>query len=103
MIQKLLLDKINDLKDLCSLFKVKRLYAFGSVVSDSFNKESDLDFLITFDEKISIEQYTENYFSIHRKLKEIFNREIDLITEKSLKNPYLIKSINESKELIYEA
>ncbi|NJB81929.1 putative nucleotidyltransferase, partial [Wenyingzhuangia aestuarii] len=30
-------------------------------------------------------------------------RKIDLVTEKSLKNPYFIESINESKELIYEA
>ncbi|MDO6739434.1 nucleotidyltransferase family protein [Wenyingzhuangia sp. 2_MG-2023] len=103
MIQKLLSNKINELRNICSLLKVKKLYAFGSVVSNQFKPESDIDFLITFDEDISVEQYTENYFSLHYKLKEIFNRKIDLVTEKSLKNPYFIESINESKELIYEA
>ena len=83
--------------------KVKKLYAFGSVVSNQFKPESDIDFLISFDENISAEQYTENYFSLHYKLKELFNRKIDLITEKSLKNPYFIESVNKSKELIYEA
>jgi len=38
---------------------------------------------------------------LHDKLRDYFNREIDLITEKSLKNPYFIKEINETKKLIY--
>lgn len=101
--QKLLSNKLNELKNICSLLKVKKLYAFGSVVSNQFKPESDIDFLISFDENISAEQYTENYFSLHYKLKELFNRKIDLITEKSLKNPYFIESVNKSKELIYEA
>ncbi|WP_243739443.1 nucleotidyltransferase family protein [Flavicella sediminum] len=85
MIQKLLSSKINELRNICSSLKVKKLYAFGSVVSNQFKPESDIDFLITFDDNISVEQYTENYFSLHYKLKEIFNRKIDLVTEKSLK------------------
>ena len=34
-------------------------------------------------------------------LKKLFNREIDLVEEQTLKNPILIKSINQSKQLIY--
>ena len=101
--QTLITNKINELKKLCALFRVKKLYAFGSVVSNRFSKESDIDFLISFDDSISIEQYTENYFSIHYKLNELFKRKIDLVTEKSLNNPYFIESIDESKLLIYEA
>jgi len=101
--QSILSKNIEELKKLCSLFKIKRLHAFGSIVSNKFNSESDVDFLIAFEDNISIEQYTDNYFSFHYKLKELFNRKVDLITEKSLKNPYFIESIDESKKLIYEA
>ena len=101
--QNLLTDKINDLKKICNSFRVKKLYAFGSIVSNKFNNESDIDFLISFDENIPLEQYADNYFSIHYKLKELFKRKIDLVTERSLKNPYFIESIDESKQLIYEA
>lgn len=94
---------IEELKQLCKTFKIKRLYAFGSVVSEKFNNKSDIDFLISFADNLSIEEYTANYFSLHNKLRALFHREIDIITERSLSNPYFIKSINESKKLIYEA
>ncbi len=101
--QKILKDKLSDLKNLCVFLKIKKLYVFGSVVSDRFMRDSDIDFLISFSENLTIEEYTENYFTLHYKLRELFNREIDIVTEKTLSNPYLIESIDETKQLIYEA
>ena len=93
----------DELKKLCRELHIKRLYAFGSVMTDKFNEKSDLDFLISFLDDISIEDYTNNYFEFHYKLKELFDREIDLVTERTLSNPYFIESVNETKELLYEA
>jgi predicted nucleotidyltransferase len=101
--QAILEQHIEDLKLLCKTFKIKRLYAFGSVVSEDFTDISDIDFLISFADNLSVEDYTANYFSLHNKLRELFHREIDIVTENSLSNPYFIQSINESKKLIYEA
>lgn len=101
--QKILENKIKDLKTLCTTMGVKRLYAFGSVVSDEFNSDSDIDFLISFADTLSIEEYTNNYFALHYRLQELFKRKIDLVTERTLSNPYFIESIDESKQLIYEA
>ena len=101
--QSIIENKRIDLKNLCQLLHIKKLYAFGSVVSDKFRDDSDIDFLISFEDNLSIEEYTDNYFALHYQLREIFNREIDLVTERSLSNPYFIESINETKELIYEA
>ncbi len=101
--QNILETRKEELKDLCKLLKVKRLYAFGSVVSDTFRDDSDLDFLISFSDSLSVEEYTNNYFSLQYKLRGLFNREIDIVTERTLSNPYFIESINETKELIYEA
>jgi hypothetical protein len=99
---KVLIDKIEELKALCSIYKVKTMYAFGSACSDNFTDNSDLDFLISF-EKLSIEQYTDNYFDLHYKLENLFSRKIDLLTEQSLANPFFIQSLGKSKQLIYEA
>ena len=93
----------EELKSLCQTLKIKRLYAFGSVVTDKFNEKSDIDFLISFADNLTIEEYTNNYFSLHYKLRELFNREIEIVTERTLSNPYFIESINETKVLIYEA
>ena len=101
--QKILENNLENLKSICLSLGVNRLYVFGSVVSDSFREDSDIDFLISFADNLSIEQYTENYFDLQYKLRDLFNREIDIVTERTLSNPYFIESIEETKELIYEA
>lgn len=103
MLQEIVKNKLSELKNICLLLGVKRLYVFGSVVSDRFNAESDIDFLISFTENLTVEEYTNNYFSLQYKLRDLFKRNIDLVTERTLSNPYFIESINESKQLIYEA
>ncbi|MFA5905529.1 MAG: nucleotidyltransferase domain-containing protein [Desulfobacula sp.] len=103
MIQTIIKTRLTELKNICSDLKVKKLYIFGSCVSNEFMKDSDIDILITFSEQLSIEEYTQNYFTLHYKLRELFNREIDIVTEPTLSNPYLIESIDQTKELIYEA
>ena len=101
--QPILTNKRKELKRICELLNVKRLYAFGSVVKGEFTNDSDIDFLISFAENLSPEEYADNYFSLHYKLRELFNREIDIVTERTLSNPYFIESVNESKKLIYKA
>ncbi len=101
--QQILEKKREDVKAICRTLRVKRLYAFGSVDSEKFREDSDIDFLFSFVDNLTVEEYTNNYFSLHYRLREIFHREIDLVTERTLSNPYFIDSINETKELIYEA
>jgi hypothetical protein len=100
--QEFIKDKLDDLKKLCQDYDVRTMYVFGSVCTDKFNDNSDIDILISFKD-ISIEKYTDNYFELHYKLEELFNRKIDLLTENSLSNPYLIESIEETKQLLYAA
>lgn len=101
--QSIVEKKKENLIEFCKLLNINRMYIFGSAASGNFKTDSDLDFLISFSEKISIEQYTDNYFALHYKLSELFGRKIDIVTENSLSNPYFIESVNESKELIYES
>ncbi|HEY4789592.1 MAG TPA: nucleotidyltransferase domain-containing protein [Bacteroidales bacterium] len=99
---RIVLDKIDELKRLCSIYGVKSMYVFGSVCTDKFNDNSDIDILISFD-NLSIDQYTDNYFDLHYKLQDLFGRKVDLLTERSLSNPYFIKSVEQTKQLIYAA
>jgi predicted nucleotidyltransferase len=95
-------EKITELKTLCQTYGVKAMYVFGSVCTGQFNDRSDIDFLISFD-NMSVEQYTDNYFELYYRLQRLFGRKIDLITDKSLSNPYFIESVEASKQLIYAA
>ena len=99
---KIVADKIEDLIRLCNTYNVKTMHLFGSVCTDKFNENSDIDVLISFD-NLSIEQYTDNYFELHYKLQELFDRKIDLLTDRSLSNPYFIKGLEQTKQLIYAA
>lgn len=102
MMQKFIFEKKVELERLCMMYDVKTMYFFGSVCSDRFNDESDIDILISFKD-ISIERYTNNFFSLHEELEDLFRRKIDLLTESSIVNPFLRDSINESRELLYAA
>ena len=99
---KIVTDRIDEIKRLCDIYNIKSMYAFGSVCTDKFNDNSDIDLLISFD-NLSIDQYTDNYFELHYKLQDLFGRKIDLLTEKSLSNPYFIKGLEQTKQLIYAA
>ena len=99
---RIVTDKIDELRKLCLVFNVKSMYVFGSVCTDKFNENSDIDILISFDD-LSIEQYTDNYFELHYKLQDLFGRDIDLLTERSLSNPYFIQGLEKTKQLIYAA
>jgi uncharacterized protein len=68
--QLILERKKEELRILCQDLNVKRLYVFGSVLSERFNDESDIDFLISFADDLSITDYTNNYFTLQYKLRE---------------------------------
>jgi len=88
------------IRNLCETHNVDKLYLFGSATTTNFNEESDIDFLVKF-KSFNLKLYFLNYIDFKFKLKNLLHREIDLVEEQTLKNPYLISSIEESKELIY--
>jgi uncharacterized protein len=91
---------LDDIFKLCETHKVKSLYAFGSVLTDKFNKESDIDLIVDFS-NISVEDYADNYFDFKFSLQDILQRPIDLLEDKAIKNPYLKDSIYKQRELVY--
>ena len=96
-----LLDKHKEaLNKACSTFNVDELYAFGSILSEKFNPESDIDFIVSI---ISIDpiEYAENYFNLKFELEKIFKRKIDLLEQKSIRNKTFEDIINKQKVLVY--
>lgn len=99
--QKIIEENIEIIEQLCKKYDVKSLYAFGSVVSEKFNEQSDIDFLIKFN-TLDFSNYADNYLNLAEELENVFDRKVDLVTEKSLSNPYFIESVNSSRIMIYE-
>lgn len=90
----------EQLIDLCKRYNVETLYLFGSAQSDRMNDNSDVDLLVKF-KKFNAAKYFQNYIDFKTSLQKLFNRDVDLLEEQTLSNPYLINSINKNKELIY--
>jgi len=88
------------INDICSRYKVAKLFVFGSVLTNRFNEESDVDFVVDF-ENVTLPEYADNYFDLKYELEKILNRKVDLLEEKAIRNPYLRNSIESSKILVY--
>ena len=91
---------IEDLKKLCAMYNVEKIYLFGSVLNSNFNNESDIDLLVNF-KSIEFSKYFDNYMDFKENLEKLFGRKVDLVEEQTLRDPILINSIDKSKELIY--
>lgn len=90
----------SDIIKLCEAHKVKCLYAFGSVLTNSFNTNSDIDFIVDFI-NIDVEDYADNYYDLKFSLQDILKRRIDLLEEKAIINPYFRQSVNQQRQLLY--
>jgi predicted nucleotidyltransferase len=92
----------DDFKILCQTHNVKQLYAFGSSVSDSFDPQrSDIDLLVELDDLDPLDK-GEKLISLWDKFENFFHRKVDLLTDSSIRNPYLKKNIDSTKVLIYD-
>jgi len=91
------------LDGLCNRFGVARLEIFGSAAAGAADHDAtDLDFLVEFEEHASM-SLADQYFGLLQALQELFGREVDLLTPKSLRNPYFIRELDRSRQLLYAA
>ena len=95
--EKKIENKLPQIKQLFAKYGAKSAFLFGSNATNKTTKNSDVDFLYSFPEDLDYETYANNYFSLLRELEILLKKQVDLVAEKTLKNPYLIASINESK------
>ncbi|GHV51632.1 hypothetical protein FACS1894181_13760 [Bacteroidia bacterium] len=92
--------QIETVSELCQQHHVANMYLFGSVLTENFSPESDIDFLITFGQ-VDLYRYFNNYMNLKEELASLFKRPIDLVEEKAVKNPVLRRSIERNKKLVY--
>jgi predicted nucleotidyltransferase len=94
--------KPEEFISLCKSHDVKRLYAFGSSITDGFQEDtSDIDLLVELHTEDPIKR-GEAFLNLWDKLEAFFQRKVDLLTSFSIRNPILKKSIDSSKILVYD-
>jgi predicted nucleotidyltransferase len=92
---------LNSIEKLCHSTGVNSLYAFGSLLTDEFGGESDVDLIVDLEENDPLE-YTEKYFELKFGLESILGRSVDLLEERADLNPIIRQEIERSKVMVYE-
>ena len=91
----------GEIIDFCRKWKVKEFSVFGSILSADFNKDSDVDILLTFSKEAAYSLF--DLFEMQEELETIFGREVDIIEKDGLRNPIRRKAILRSCEVVYAA
>jgi uncharacterized protein len=90
------------LTDVCRLYAVRELYAFGSIVSGRMYDKSDLDFIVRFEDSVPTGAF-DRFMGLKEALELLYGRRVDLLTLKPFRNPVFQAEVNQSKTLIYAA
>lgn len=96
-------DHIQELRRLSEEYRVQRLELFGSAVTGEFGNDSDLDFLVEWENRDSVDIHI--YFELWTKIEKLYGRDVDLFEVDSVNledNKYLKKSIDKTKITVYE-
>lgn len=99
---KLIEMNIDKIIALCKKYKVAKLWVFGSILTPRFNDDSDVDFLVDFDEsRIGLLDYADNFFNFIHEIEAVVGRKVDMVVNKSIKNRFFRADVDETKQLIY--
>lgn len=94
------LDK-DALAAFCRKWRIRELSIFGSALRDDFGPESDLDFLVSFEQEAGWDLW--DLVTMREDLISIACRDVDMVVKEALRNPYRRKEILSNREVIHAA
>ena len=101
---KLIEMNIDKIIALCKKYKVAKLWVFGSILTPRFNDESDVDFLVDFDERnIELLDFADNFFDFIHEIEAVIGRKVDMVVNKSIKNRFFRAEVDENRKLLWSA
>jgi len=100
--QAFITDRQAQLAALCQRHHARSLHVFGSATRADFRPaDSDLDFLVDFDDALQPAAYSQAFFALKQGLEQLFNRPVDLLTPDALRNPFLRRRIETEQVPLY--
>ena len=90
---------MDKIKDFCRKWKIKEFSLFGSVLREDFRPDSDIDVLVSFEEKVGWSLY--DVVDMKYELKAIFCRDVDIVEQGAVRNPFRRRSIMTNREIFY--
>ena len=99
----LIQNKAKEIQNICKRLDVAELYLFGSALTSNFNESSDLDFAVLFNTNLSPLEQGTAFFDLLDALENLFNKKIDLLSYRVIKNPIFKEELDKTKISIYAA
>jgi predicted nucleotidyltransferase len=102
-VQEIVKKRISELAAICERHGVIRLWLFGSAAAADFNAEtSDLDFLVEF-RAMPPGAKADSFFGLQEDFQTLFGVPVDLVEPGPIRNPYFLKSVEQTRVKLYEA
>lgn len=95
------LERGGTLAEFCRKWRVRELSVFGSVLRDDFRPDSDVDVLVSFEP--AADWSLLDFVMMREELAGLVGRDVDLVEQEALKNPYRRAAILKSKRVLYAA
>jgi len=95
---------MDQIADYCRRWKITELALFGSVLTDHFRPDSDVDVLVTFAPNSHVSLF--DFMHAEEELSRILGREVDLVERSAIESSYnyiIRQSILQSAQVIYVA
>jgi predicted nucleotidyltransferase len=95
---------LEDIRALCREYGVVRLDIFGSATREDFESQrSDIDLLVEFAPETDLGPWMARFFELQERLETLLGRKVDLVMAKGVRNPYLLRSIDQDRRVLYAA
>ena len=93
----------NEIARLGTRHRVRRLALFGSSTGTAFDPAtSDIDVLLGFARRPAAD-YADRYFGLREELAGLFGRDVELVAERAVRNPFFLESVRQSREALFAA
>lgn len=99
---KLIEANLHKIIEICRRFHVRKLWVFGSILTNRFNDQSDVDLCVDFDwDNIPLLESADNFFDFQFALEDLLGRKVDITDDSYVKNPYFREELDETRCLVY--
>ncbi len=93
--------ELSGIRDFCRAWQVAEFSLFGSVLRSDYGPQSDVDVLVEF--QSGVEWGIDEWITMRDELERLFGRRVDLVSRRSLRNPFRRHEILKTRRVVYPA
>ena len=87
--------------EFCKKWKIIRMALFGSVLRGDFRPDSDVDVMVSFGPDSGWSLF--DIVDMKMELESIFERDVDILEEGTIRNPIKHRCVYENLEVVYDS